>query len=230
MSVIVTVRKISPFLSYKRVVAVALSLVFLSGCGSSNTAVRPSIDEDQYERLARHVFNETNKLRSAPGAYVKVLKDITGRMSGDVYYPLDSKVGVVTNEGPSAVNEAIAVLRKQKALGKLTWSDELAVLARAHVDDTGEKGLVGHESSAGRSFSERVASVIVRDKFSAGAENIAYGYSNGRDVVSQLFVDDGVPDRGHRTNLLKRQLSHTGVACGYHSRYGHMCVAIYAAK
>lgn len=224
------VSKFWGFAQYRHGVAAVLSLVILAGCESAYTPVKQSANEEQYRTLARNVFSETNKLRTEPQAYVSILRDITKRMSGNVYYPLNSEVGVVTNEGASAVNEAVNVLRKQKPLSKLKWSDELAELARAHVVDTGAKGLVGHESSNGRSFSERVASVIVRDKFSAGAENLAYGYSNGRDVVSQLFVDDGVPGRGHRKNILKAQLSHTGVACGYHNRYGHMCVAIYAAR
>lgn len=222
--------KTERFLRDKRGAVVAMSLVILAGCVSSHTPAKRSINEERYSLLARDVFNETNTLRTDPEAYVAILKNITKRMSGKIYRPLNSEVGIITNEGVSAVNEAIKVLNKQKPLRKLTWSDELAKLARAHVDDTGTKGLVGHDSSSGRSFSDRVASVIVRGKFASGAENLSYGYSNGRDVVSQLFVDDGVPGRGHRTNLLNRQLTHTGVACGYHRQYGHMCTAIYASR
>lgn len=216
-------------LRMKNKIVFTLMLMMFAGCGNSNP-VKPSESHDQYERLAREVFVETNKLRTDPDAYRKILEEITHRMSGNVYQPLDSKVGIETNEGASAVYEAADVVRKQKALRTLKWSAELAVLARAHVVDTGAKGLVSHESSTGSTFSERVESVIGRDKFSTVAENLSYGYSNGRDVVSQLFVDDGVPGRGHRDNLLKKELSHTGVACGYHSEYGHMCVAIYASR
>lgn len=204
-----------------------LSLLLLAGCGRSTTAIKPSVNDDRYARLAHEVFSETNRLRAGPGAYVATLQDIIRRMTGNIYQPLDSDVGIVTNEGKSAVTEAVAALGRQKPLRELTWSDELAALARAHVLDTGAKGLVSHNSSTGRGFSERVAGVVVQGKFSAAAENISYGYGNGRDVVAQLLVDDGVPGRGHRTNLLKPQLSHSGVACGHHRQYGHMCVAIY---
>ena len=32
-------------------------------------------------------------------------------------------------------------------------------------------------------------------------ENIAYGTTGGEAVVIALFIDDGVPSRGHRTNI-----------------------------
>ncbi len=216
-----------PTQQHRRGVVLILSLLVLAGCGSSTAAVKPSENDDRYARLAQEVFRETNRLRAKPGAYATILQDVIRRMTGNVYHPLDSDVGIVTNEGASAVTEAVASLGRQKALMELKWSDELAALARAHVLDTGAKGLVSHNSSTGRRFSERVAGVVVKGKFTSAAENISYGYGNGRDVVAQLLVDDGVPGRGHRTNLLKPQLSHSGVACGYHSQYGHMCVAIY---
>ncbi len=216
-------------LRIKKEIVLSIVLMIFAGCGNSNP-VKPSFPNENYTRLAREVFTETNKLRAEPKAYQKILENVVYRMSGKVYHPLDSKVGIETNEGASAVHEAVDVLRKQKSLRKLKWSAELADLARAHVADTGTRGIVSHESSTGSTFSERVESVIGRDKFSAVAENLSYGYSNGRDVVSQLFIDDGVPGRGHRDNLLNMELSHTGVACGYHSGYGHMCVAIYAAR
>lgn len=39
----------------------------------------------------------------------------------------------------------------------------------------------------------------------AYSENIDYGpLLTGRDVIIDLLVDDGVPDRGHRHNILIR--------------------------
>lgn len=215
---------------YKGPFFLTMALVWLSGCGTTSVPVKQTVNDAQYKRLARDVFSETNRLRTEPDVYLRILKDIRQRIAGKVYQPQGSKVRFVTEEGVSVVNEAVNVLGKQKPMRKLQWSDALAELARKHVEDTGAKGIVSHNSSSGQSFSERVSSVIAKNKFTTASENIAYGYNNGMDVVSQLFIDDGVQGRGHRKNLLKRQLTHTGVACGYHRKYGHMCTAIYAAQ
>jgi uncharacterized protein YkwD len=57
------------------------------------------------------------------------------------------------------------------------------------------------------------------------SENVDYGqFTSGRDVVVDLIVDDGVPDRGHRRNIFDPSARVAGVACGRHPRYGSMCV------
>ena len=47
-------------------------------------------------------------------------------------------------------------------------------------------------------------------------------------VMSQLLVDDGVADRGHRQSLLNPAWRFVGIACGGHSVYGGMCVLDFA--
>jgi uncharacterized protein YkwD len=62
------------------------------------------------------------------------------------------------------------------------------------------------------------------------AENMAFGENPARQVVIQLLVDDGVPDRGHRATILDPSYRVAGAACGPHARYRQMCVIDFAVE
>lgn len=217
-------------LKSSNLIMVFSGVVLLSSCSGGPTPERMALDSGGYSELAQSVFSESNKLRTRPDAYVGVLKAHRGQFRGDVIYREGSPVGIVTDEGVSAVDEAISVIQEQEPLKPMRWSEKLAELARLHVEDTGRKGLVGHGSSNGDGFSERLESLSSDMSMRSFGENISYGASSGRDVVVQLVVDDGVASRGHRENLLNAKFNISGVGCGYHKRYGSMCVAIYGSK
>jgi len=44
----------------------------------------------------------------------------------------------------------------------------------------------------------------------------------------QLYIDDGVADRGHRINMLNPELKLTGMAYCEHASYGGMMAVTYA--
>jgi len=48
---------------------------------------------------------------------------------------LPGKPGLMTNEGPTAVQEAIAFLKQMQPLKALTWSDALWLSTRDHCYD-----------------------------------------------------------------------------------------------
>ena len=95
------------------------------------------------------------------------------------------------------MNEAIAFLQSVTPVGALTWNTKLEEAAKFHTEDIGPKGLVQHNSSDGTTTENRLA------RYGTGSwgENIMFGPTTGNDIVMGLFIDDGKPDRGHRTNL-----------------------------
>lgn len=72
-----------------------------------------------------------------------------------MYFP-DPNLGIRTNEGPAAVQEAIDYLEGKSSVAVFSWSDLYARAAKAHVEDIGPKGLLQFTSSAGENLSARL--------------------------------------------------------------------------
>jgi uncharacterized protein YkwD len=64
---------------------------------------------------------------------------------------------------------------------------------------------IGHEGSDGSTIATRVSRYGTWR--GAIAESIPYGTDLAREIVIQLLVDDGVPGRGHRKNILENQFA-----------------------
>jgi len=173
------------------------------------------------------IFDAMNELRTNPKAYAeKYLAPRLSKFEGNVFKRGDG-INQMTHEGAAAVKEAIDVLSKTppvKLFEKMPPGMALAALD--HVNDTGPKGLTGHDGSDGCKLSDRL------DRYGAPkvtwGENIDYGNKEPNAIVSALVIDDGVPNRGHRTNLLNAEFLCAGIAVGPHKQYGDMCVMDYA--
>lgn len=171
--------------------------------------------------LEDQVLDRINHVRQDPAAYAERLRALRPHFVGHVLYLPGRERAMVTQEGVDAVDEAIAFLRDQTPLPPLSRGELLDLAAREHVAVQGSLGTRGHFSPDGSTPGDRV------QRQGGGklvGEEISYGYANADDVVQQLVIDDGVPDRSHRELLFNRELRYAGVGCGSHSRYGHMCV------
>jgi hypothetical protein len=168
-----------------------------------------------------------NQFRRDPAAWIRNLEWERSLFRGSVL-ELPGHIPIQTQEGPRAVDEAIAVLRKTRGpIGvPLQFSRGLSQSAAAHVRDTGGRGMVGHESSTGGDFASRI-SRFGKWTGSVG-EAITYGDADPTGVISQMLIDDGVPNRGHRETLLNPDWRYVGVSCGAHAVYGGMCVLDFA--
>ena len=154
----------------------------------------------EYRRIEREIVDELNAVRANPAAYSA---NITA--------------------GSSAAHEAIDALRSQVKLPALAYSAELSNATRDLALDQSQRGTVGHVASDGSSPTQRIARYGTWQ--TSYNESVDYGpIRSGRDVVVTLLIDNGVPDRGHRHNILDPTARVVGVTCAPHPKYGSLCV------
>ena len=161
--------------------------------------------------IRAEVIEEINRVRMNPLSYADL---IAAR--------LDSYQGP---EGKAAIRETIDVLRATAPLRPLEPVEALEAAALDHVVDQGRNGLRGHKGSDGSEPFDRVRRYL---NTNGAGENIAYGLWNAREMVMALLIDDGIPSRGHRKNILNPSYELIGVAAGEHPEYRIVCVMDFA--
>jgi uncharacterized protein YkwD len=178
--------------------------------------------------LERGVLEELNRARTDPEGFAAELEARLPHFRGNISRRPGAEVGVRTVEGTAAVREAVRVLRATRPLAPLRLSRGMSAGAADHVRDQGPRGGMGHAGSDRSAPASRINRY--GRWFGVISENIQYGRAaNAREVIADLFIDDGVADRGHRKNALDPDVRVAGVSCGPHATYGQMCVIVHAA-
>jgi hypothetical protein len=76
----------------------------------------------------------------------------------------------------------------------------LLQMSRLHAKDlAGRNGVISHTSSDGKNFNQRIKEA---GQYRCGAENVFSGSGNPLEALILLLIDHGVPDKGHRMNLM----------------------------
>lgn len=176
--------------------------------------------------LELSVFNELNIARQRPKELAEHIRAMRKHFQGTLMRR-EGQPSLQTKEGLAAVDEAIQFLERQQPLPPFQRvSAGMTRAARDHVSDTGRRGSVGHEGTDGSTPFDR----LERHgswRHSSG-ENINYFARDGRECVVQLIVDDGVPGRGHRTNIYNKDFNVVGIASGAHATMEYMVVITFA--
>ncbi|KAJ9462375.1 hypothetical protein DIPPA_06569 [Diplonema papillatum] len=173
------------------------------------------------------VLNELNKLRRNPRGYVGTVRKVMNciNASGDRLC-LPGYTDIALTEGRSAYEEAIAFLQRQPRLPPYKSMAGLQRAAKDYALDQRRNNFRGHVGSDGATLVDRLARKGIHNK--SCAENIAYGMKTAEHITVQLLVDESVPDRGHRDNMMRPEYSHVGVSFDVHPSLRHVCVINYA--
>jgi uncharacterized protein YkwD len=113
---------------------------------------------------------------------------------------------------PASSTTAAELIAELKALPRLSYLETSACLhdaAKWHAEGQRPKGDIDHKGVDGSWPWDRVLRYCPSMK--DGNENIVGGPSSVRNSVIVLLLDEGIPNRGHRRNLLNKEWNY--VAC-----------------
>jgi len=158
-----------------------------------------NIAKMDYQKIERDVFDMMNKVRANPRILIEDLRKMLEFFQGNTFKDPVSRINIITNEGPAAVQEAIAFLQTCAPAPPVQLSKGLTQAGRDHCYDIGPKGDVSHTGSDGSTMSERMERYGQWNR--AIAENISFSEKTGKDIIIQFIIDDGNASRGHRKNL-----------------------------
>lgn len=208
--------------------AVAAALALGAFAPMVASARDDSVEDDSVEAgsVEAGVLAQINWARTHPAQYARMLRRYRTYFQGRIVQEPDDNTPVMTREGRSAVDEAIAYVERQQPMAPVAEDGRLDQAAAGYVEETGPDGLVGHFGRGDETPRQRVEGAGVR----AGSvgEVIAYGPVTPQAVVRQLIVDDGVPGRGHRSVIFDPGYRIAGAGCGAHRVYRTMCVVDFA--
>ena len=158
--------------------------------------------------LCIEVLKEMNAVRRDPGRYADKVEALLSQFeaSDPMLFredPNDTSAPLLrTQEGAAAVSECVEALRSHAPVPALdeALDPRLNAAATDHALDIGRSGSTAHEGADDSTPQQR----IERHGEWSGAlgENLSFGCASAERVVLQLLVDDGVPSRGHRANIL----------------------------
>jgi len=137
-------------------------------------------------------------------------------------YTIAGRPSLITEEGWTAVDEAIRFMRTAKPMGPLNPSRGLSLAALAHVKDQSGSGNTGHQGSNRTMIEDRVKP-FGNWQGNIG-ENITYGNDSARERLLTWLIDDGFPSRGHRNRVMSTDYKVAGISCGSHPQFSAMCV------
>lgn len=197
-------------------VLVVISIKSSQSTYSQTKKNTPALSPDEVALL-----NEINEARAHPQVYALYLEKLKPMFSGRTYKP-DAQDAFDTQEGWTAVEDAIKFLKAAKPLGPLNASQGLCLAALSHVKDQSSSGATGHRGNDSTFIEQRVKPF---GTWQGGiGENLTYGNSSARERVLTWLIDDGFASRGHRNRIMSDNYRVAGISCGAHPEFGSMCV------
>ena len=171
------------------------------------------------------LVNKINEFRTNPRGYAKKINEYVNYFKGKTLRIPGSNAGIRTEEGAQAYIEAVDFLSKQDGVEPLEPSKGLGricadFMAEAQKVDPDQIGNIDLED------------IIAKYGSFSGSLNRAmdFGGEDPEQVLINLIVCDGDPNRGNRESLLSTDLKKVGVANAKHPTYRFCTLIISCTK
>lgn len=176
-----------------------------------NTAVNAQYLNDQEKNLILAM----NLVRSDPSKFSELYVVPRFDYYDKKLFRFPGKVARRLKEGLSAAKELNRVLKRTDPLPILYPSKGVSNASADHARYMKEKGTTSHAGQGG--MDKRVSKYGEWKK--SLAENLQWGASNAHEAIISLLIDDGVPSRGHRVNMMNPVFTKVGVSVKDHPEY-----------
>ena len=174
---------------------------------------------------AEDIIAEINELRTNPRGYAQKIRQYKGYFSGKILRIPGSTVGIKTQEGPDAYEEAAKFLEDTQAVCAFESSGGLTRVAQDFL----EKVTNSDHSRVGEINMENI--IARHGEFTGNfSRAMEFGAGTSEQVVINLVVSDGDKARGQRDSLLNGGLKRVGVATGKHNTYRTCTVIVSCTK
>jgi hypothetical protein len=119
-------------------------------------------------------------------------------------------------------------LRESPPLGMIAPAAIVQKEADRHANDLAKRlKKISHETSSGRSFSQRMADAGIKR---CAGENVFEGEADALQALLLLLIDQGVPNLGHRKALLNPSFNIMGVSAEPTSDSVHFIVQLFSCQ
>lgn len=170
------------------------------------------INVSYLSQIEQEIVNEINLARTNPKLYITYLEEFRKFYNGK-NVTLSNRQTFITNEGTTALDDAVKALKAAKTVAALESSEFISKATKDHLADLLKNSSFGHKGSDGSMPDERLNRYIFAETVRFG-ENVVMSGLTAREVVIAMLIDDGFPSRTHRKNVLDAEFKFVGLSNG----------------
>ena len=173
------------------------------------------------DKFSYDFVQELNILRTNPKSYIPNIQEEKKYLQGNILKLPGQDPGFKTVEGISAYNECINFLENANSISPIQMNKSLLNIANEYLRAIQNVKLNSIKTIDIHKFVKKYGNF--EGDFNKSLE---FGGINAINVLNNLVIGDGDPNRGHRNTIFNPSFNLIGVASGNHPEFGTLTVIV----